>query len=186
MTVSRPAVVEYAEALFGAASGRGELERVREDLNGLVRLAAEEPLFVRSLDSPLFPRKPKLELLAAVTEGMSPLVVNLMPILSRRIRTRLLPEIARLFSHMADLCCGVLTAEVVSAIPLSGSLETRLGEALRSRFGRAVRVEKKVDPSVVGGLLVRIAGRRMDATVRGGLERIRRTMLERKDSVVQG
>lgn len=168
----------YAEALFDAASARNEQMRIREEMDQIVEIATGVPQFLRALDSPMLLRAQKVDILNSVLgDAFSPLVTNLLLMLGRRMKARLVPDIRKSYSRMADACCGLIAAEVTTAVEIPAGLEALLKESLEKRFGRGVRIDKRIDPSVVGGILVSAGGTRMDATIRGGFERIRRALL---------
>jgi F-type H+-transporting ATPase subunit delta len=168
----------WAGALFEAATARGEQVRVQEELDGAARLVSELPLLHKALESPLLTRGQKAEVVeTAFGDGLSPLVCNLLALLGRRMKIRLLPSIERTYSHLVDECCGLVTAEVVTAVGIPERLLDPLREALERRLVKSVRIQAKVDPSIVGGILVTAGGWRLDGTIRGELEGIREALL---------
>jgi F-type H+-transporting ATPase subunit delta len=173
----------WAEALFHAASARGEQSRIQEELNRIVDLAPEVPQFLKAIDSPMLLRDQKMEVLRTVLgEGFSPLIINLLALLGRRMKARLLPDIARAYSHLADECCGIITAEVTTAVGIPEDLKAPLQKALESRLGIGISLQARIDPAIVGGILVTAGGRRIDATIHGGFERLRRALLDEPPS----
>ncbi len=175
-----PAAVRvYAEALLAVSEERGETERTEEAIEEVLAAARQAPELLRALDFPGYSPEARAGIVQEVFgDRLPPLVLNLLDLLGRRRRIRLLPDIHRLYSRLAARCCGLLPAEVTTAVPLEQDQADALAAALRGLLGRSVRLDLKVDPSIVAGAIVSVAGTRYDASAGGRLESIRRAMTE--------
>lgn len=99
-------------------------------------------------------------------------------LLTKKQRERVLPEVIGEFAALRDQKVGVVGAEVRTAVPISAAQETELGAGLSRSTGKTVRLRTTVDPSIRGGLVVRIGDTVVDASVRRQLERLREQFLE--------
>jgi len=100
-------------------------------------------------------------------------VLNLVRLLDQRGRLTLLPAIAAELTRLLDAMRGVVAATVTSAAPLEKDEIAEIAARLESMTGQTVKLDTAVDPSLIGGLTVRVGDRMIDASVRGRLERLR-------------
>ncbi|GIW20542.1 MAG: hypothetical protein KatS3mg065_0838 [Chloroflexota bacterium] len=120
--------------------------------------------------------KPEVEAEAVrrqVAERVGRQVARLVALLVERRRVDTLPRVAEAFRQLLLARRGIVEAEVVSAAPLTAAEATALRERLEGLVGRSVELRTRVDPGLLGGLMVRIGDRLYDASVRGRLERLR-------------
>ncbi len=172
MSGGRAVAQRYARALLGAA-GPGALE-VRDELRAFVPLVEGHRELRRVLLDPALGAEPRRRVLAAVAEraDASPLLRRLLDLVAARDRVSLLPDLCEAYAELANQAHGVVSAEVVSAVPLPESQRQGLATALGSR----VELRCHEDPSLVGGLLVRVDGTTYDGSVRTRLAALRRRL----------
>jgi len=170
--VPRALARRYARALLEAA-GPGGLA-LRDELRAFVPLVEGHRELRRALLDPALGSEPRRRVLAAVAEraGASPLLRRLLDLLATRDRVSLLPELVEAYAEVANAAHGILSAEVVSAVPLAGAPQQRLATAL----GGEVELRCRVDPVLVGGVLVRVGGTTYDGSVRTRLAALRRRL----------
>ena len=163
----------YAEAVLEIARRDGTLDAWHDDLR-LVAGVASDPEVARVVDNPTEPVVARREVLETLLGGRaSRLSLNLVLLLAARGRIALLPAIAAEYKRLLDRERGVVPALVTSAMPLEPADITAVTDHLRSLTGRTVEVEARLDPTLVGGLTVRVGDQLIDASVRGRLERLR-------------
>lgn len=158
----------YAAALFELAEERREIETVERDLGALDAATTESADFRRLLTNPLVDRQAATAGAAAVAGalGLGALVANFLGVLARNRRlAQLAPSIAA-FRRMAANWRGETQAEVTSARPLAPDQLDQMRQKLRARVGREVAVVERVDPAILGGLVVRIGSQMIDGSVR--------------------
>jgi F-type H+-transporting ATPase subunit delta len=172
----RPLARRYARALLDVARGAGEALAVRDELRALVPAITGHESLWRALVHPGVSAEAKGRALAAVaqTAGASAVVRRLFALLGARDRVALLPEVAEAYADAANAAQGVVAAEAVSAVPLSGE-ERR---ALEAALGGAVELRARVDPDLLGGLLVSVGGTTYDGSVRARLAALGRRLAE--------
>ena len=172
--------IRYAKAVFQLAVERDELEVWLEDLTQLADSVTDEE-FIRVLSAPRVPSSQKEGVIREALGSMvSPLALNLMFLLTSRGATHSLPEIADRYQEMLDAHRGVERAEVVSAVPLSDAQRDGVADMLARTSGREIRLTARVDPEILGGMVIRVGDRVMDGSARTRLESMRRDMAPRR------
>lgn len=172
-TISLAAARRYARALFDVALQGQEEGALRAELARVARAVAEHRELQGLLTSPAFKLERKRRLLEAVFPKASPLLRRLLALLAERDRLELLPAIARGYTRLLLEHQGTTPAEVVTAQALDADQRARLEAALRAAVGRSVELETHVEEELLGGVLVKIAGRHYDGSVRGRLTALR-------------
>jgi F-type H+-transporting ATPase subunit delta len=174
------AVSTYADALFGAARERGELQEVLEELKefaGVLRENDELKLFYYGGQ---VPERQKRRVIDSLTEGMRPSTTNFLKVLSDNGRAELFEDVIRRYEDLVKAHLGRVEVEVTTAVELSEEELARVRERLgRSFEGREVVLQTGVDPDLLGGAVFRFGGRMVDGSLRGRLVSLREGMLER-------
>jgi F-type H+-transporting ATPase subunit delta len=166
----------YARALFEAARDEGRLEPVREQLEQIVTAASEVPEMRELLRNPQLDPRTRAAALEDVLSGGDELLRNFLLLLADKGRIAALEEIAQEFERLVSEEEGVLTAELTTAVELSDDDERRLLEQIEEASGRKVEATRQVDPALIGGIVLQVGSHRLDASVRGRLERLRRSL----------
>jgi F-type H+-transporting ATPase subunit delta len=167
----------YAGALFAAARRLGKTEQVAADLHSLVEARRDSPALRRVLESPLIPSDRKREMMQRSLAGMEDLTRAFVDLLIGKRRADVLPAIREEYRRCADEAEGVSRAYVTVAAPITDAELAELSAALAARCGRRVDLEVRVEPAVLGGVMVRIGDTVWDGSVRGALETIKEEML---------
>ena len=159
----------YARALLQAAGG--EALALRDALRVFGPLVEDHRELRRALLDPALGSEPRRRLLGAIAEraGASPLLRRLLDLLAERDRVSLLPDVIEAYAELANAAHGVVSAEAVSAVPLPEVQRQSLAAALGGR----VELRCRVDPNLVGGVLVRLGGTTYDGSVRTRLATLR-------------
>lgn len=171
----------YASALHSLASERRQTDIVRSALANFTRLLDESDDLRRLVRSPAFSAADQLKALGAVLAqaGITGLAADFLKLLATKRRLFAVADIIRDFNKLDDAEKGVTRAQVTVAEPLSDTQAQALREALRAvAGGQTVEVETKVDPSIIGGLVVKLGSRMMDNSLRTKLAAIRTRMKE--------
>lgn len=168
----------YATALYELADEQKALDGVAGDLRTLRGLIDESADLRRMIRSPVLSRAEQGKAIAALAEaaGLQLLVRNILGLLAKNRRLFVLPEVIEAF--LAELASrrGEVTAQVVSAQPLSDAQRQSLDERLRRAVGGKVAIETRVDPSLLGGLIVKLGSRMVDASLSSKLQRLQLAM----------
>ncbi len=167
----------YARALFEAAQEKGRLEPVRDQLEQVVTAAAEVPELRELLRNPQLDPRARAAALEDVLAGGDELLRNFLLVLVDKGRIGALELIAQEFERLVAEAEGVLSAELTTAIELSDDDERRLLKQIEDASGRKVEATRQVDPELIGGIVLQVGSHRLDASVRGRLDRLRRTLV---------
>ncbi len=170
----------YASALFELALDGKSLESVEADLGRFSDLLTESEDLHRLVNSPVFSADDQYRAVTAVLEaaGIGGLVANLVKVAAQNRRLFAVPGIISAFSRLAARHRGEVAAEVTSAEPLSEAHITALKNALRKSLDKDVALETKVDPDLIGGLILRVGSRMIDGSLRTKLSSLKLAMKE--------
>ena len=168
----------YASALFELASEAGFVSAVEGDLETLSEALRESPELRALIRNPEVSR----EALGRVFVGLgaqlnlSDLTRNFLGVLAQNRRVAELPAMIRAFRSIAAAQRGEVTAEVASAHPLSDEQLATLETKLRAREGRTVKLKTRVEPELLGGLVVTVGSKRIDSSIRSRLNSLAQAM----------
>ncbi len=164
----------YARALLDVALQGGDPQALRAELAEAASLWQGSRELQQAFEHPAIPAERKKKVAAALFGGKgSSLLLRFLDLLLERGRMRILPQISAAYAVLHDAHRGVVAAEAVSATPLTGAEESALLTALRARTGRQVELRSRIDPALLGGLLVNMEGRTYDGSVRTRLSALR-------------
>ncbi len=167
----------YATALYQAAEEEGRLDQVRRDLEEFVKAMESSPDLRQFLVAEEVSDVRKTQVLLELTEGGDQLVRNLLRLLVDKTRESELAGVYRAFVGLVEQAQGLVHVEVVSAVPLSASMQEALRAKIESSLHKTVELTLTVDKEILGGLRLRIGDRVADASVRHRLERLRALLI---------
>jgi F-type H+-transporting ATPase subunit delta len=165
----------YAQAVFGIAREKNELDRWQSDLRKIAALAEDAELMA-VLESPKIHFEDKAKLLAKGLGDINPLALNLVYLLVSRGRAGMAADIADEYQRLLDSYRGIEQAEVITAVPLDDGDRERLEERLEEMVGKKVVLKAQVDPGVLGGVVARIGGRLLDGSTRSKLLALKKAL----------
>jgi len=166
----------YAQAIFEIALAANELDRWQSDLREIARLVKDAEIKA-FLENPKLHFREKARLLSERLEDLNPLALNLIMLLVNRGRLHLVADIAEQYHRRLDSHRGVEHADIVTAVPLAKDDETKLAERLGRIIGKKVLVEPEVDPTLIGGVVVRVGGKLLDGSTRAKLEALKKDLI---------
>ncbi|MBN2971318.1 F0F1 ATP synthase subunit delta [Roseomonas aeriglobus] len=168
----------YATALFELAESGKQIDAVEASLGTVKQALAESADFAALTTNPIIARGAAGKAIAAVaaTLGLDPTTTKFLGVLAENRRLRELPAIIRAYRALAARHRGETTAEVTSAHPLTDGQVADLKQALRTRVGRDVSVDLSVDPSLLGGLVVKIGSQMIDSSIKTRLNTLAHAM----------
>ena len=174
--IARP----YASALFDLAQSENQLASVETSLSDVSRLIGESADFARFLRSPVITADDKAQALNSVLarSNTNPLVANFLRLVAKNGRLFALDAIIVGFRELAAKARGEVTADVTSAAPLTGEQVNSLSETLRARIGKTVTLNQFVDPSLIGGLQVKVGSQMIDSSLKTKLAAMKIAMKE--------
>ncbi len=170
----------YATALFELASEAGSVDQTGTDLASIGQMLDTSPDLTRLVRSPVFSSDEQWQALSAVLDkaGISGLVVNFVGLVSKNRRLFALRDMITAYAKLVAHAKGEVAAEVTSAEKLSAAQVKKLKAALKEQVGRDVQMEEKVDPDILGGLIVKVGSRMVDSSLRTKLNSLKTRMKE--------
>lgn len=170
----------YATALFDLAAGEKQIDQTMAALDQVAAMIDSSPDLARLIKSPVVARDEQAKALAAVLARaqIGGLAAKLVGLTARNRRLFQLPEIIRGFRVLVSHHKGEVAAEVTSAKPLAAAQVDAVRSSLAKVAGREVRLSTKVDPAILGGLIVRLGSTMVDSSLRTKLFNLQNAMKE--------
>jgi F-type H+-transporting ATPase subunit delta len=169
----------YAEALFGAAKDAGRLAPVHEALSDFAAAAASSPELRSVLRNPQLESHAKAGILKDLAGDSEPLFTNFLQVTAEKGRAGEIEDIAKEFEQLMAAEEKRLTVELTTARDLTDGEADAILKEIEQAAGRKVDATRKVDPDLVGGIVLQVGTLRVDASVRGRLERLRHELVKR-------
>jgi F-type H+-transporting ATPase subunit delta len=170
----------YASALFDLATEAKAVDAVSADLASFDALIAESPDLLRLVKSPVFSSEEQEKAVTAILAkaGIGGVAANFIRLVARNRRLFAIRDMARVYKALVARARGEASAEVTVAQELSAEHLAALKAALKASTGKDVSLDVTVDPSLIGGLTVKIGSRMIDASLKTKLQSIKIAMKE--------
>ena len=168
----------YAEALFGAAKDEGRLQQVHEAFADFAAAMAESPELRAVLRNPQIESSAKSAILADLAGGDEPLFTHFLQVVAEKGRAGELEDIAKEFERLMAREERRLTVELTTARELTDAEAEAILKQIEEAAGRKVEATRSVDHDLVGGIVLQAGTLRVDASVRGRLERLRQELVK--------
>ena len=169
----------YARALYEAAQEEGRVEQVQRDLGEFADAVEASPELTAFLANPQVDPAAKVGVLGELSEGSDELVHNFLRLIAAKGRAGQIPGIRDEFQALVDRAQGRVAVELTTAFELSDDEAASIVAQIEQSSGRKVEATRKVDPELVGGMILQAGSLRVDASVRGRLERLRHELATR-------
>jgi F-type H+-transporting ATPase subunit delta len=167
----------YAQAAFELALAKGNLESWQQGLGRLAELIRDEEILT-VMENPKGPFEAKKEIVKERMGEVDPLALNLAFLLVSKDGLRLAADIEKQFRLLMEAHQGIDRAEITTAVPLTEGEKTLISRRLSEKVGRKVLLDTRVDPSVIGGLVIRIGDTLVDGSIRQNLDTLQKALLE--------
>jgi F-type H+-transporting ATPase subunit delta len=169
----------YARALFEAAKDEGRVDQVRDELATFVEAVDDVPELRSLIRNPELDPLTKAATLDAVLEGADELIRNFVRVVTEKGRAGQLDEIAREYEALVAADEKILTVELTTAYELSDAEAASIVKKIEQSAGRTVEATRSVDPTLIGGIVLQVGSHRLDASVKGRLNRLRHELVTR-------
>jgi F-type H+-transporting ATPase subunit delta len=170
----------YGASVLALANQAGQADDVLAELDDLAREVTEHPDFAVFLSSPLIERRAREQVLEKALRGRaSDLLVDAVQVLNRRGRVGLIPQVAAAYRDCLREQRGEIDATVVTATPLTPASRKELTAALERFSGKRPALLERVDPTVLGGIIVEIEGKKIDTSLATQLRNFGTALAER-------
>jgi len=168
----------YANAVFELARDQKAVDAVSSDLAGLRRAVETSPDLARLVRSPVFSAEDHAKALKAILEkmGVHPLTIKFVLLLAQKRRLFVLNQIITAYESLVAKSRGETEAEVTSARHLKDDEIAELKAVLKSKLGKEPRLHSRIDPTLLGGLIIKVGSRMIDSSLRTKLDGLRSAM----------
>lgn len=167
--------IRYAQALFGLALERSEVETARKDMNLIENICNQNPDLIVMLNSPVISSDKKISVMHLLFSGkIGKMAMGFVDIIIRKRREAHLNHIARKFEDLYLEYKNIQKAVVTSAIPLSENLRQSIKKILEEQTKGTIIITEVVDPEVIGGLIVKVGNQLYDDSIRQKLVDLRK------------
>lgn len=163
----------YARALLDVALQKGGADALAAELSTVAGTLESQPELRRVLMHPALSSEKKAKVATQVFKSVAPLLSKLIGLLVERDRVALLSAIRDAYTDLWNEQRGVVAAEAISAAPLLDAQQKALAAAAKKLAGREVTLKSSVDPSLLGGVVLRMNGRTYDGSLRAQLRALR-------------
>ncbi len=176
--INRKIAEPYAEALMAVAEEQNAVEAIAADVAVIAEATAQVGELAQLLASPIMPPRIKKQVLQRVFPSLHPLMRNFLSLLVDRGRIPFVLDICKQWQMLLRQKRNIALAEVTSAIPLNDSQKEQLRQKLLAlTSAKDVELELSVDPSLIGGVAIKIGSQIVDASIRGQLRRLASRLL---------
>jgi F-type H+-transporting ATPase subunit delta len=168
----------YASALFDLARDQRQIDTVGRSLDALGQALLDSKDFAELITSPLVSREEAGKAFAALAPqlGLDAITTSLLGVLAKNGRKNELRPVIRAFRRLSAEHRGETTADVITARPLNDDQVAALKQQLQVRAGRNVNIDSQVDPTILGGIIVKLGSQQIDASIRTKLNRLAQAM----------
>ena len=170
------AAIRYAKAILNLSLDLEKADIVNDDMQLIASSIEENNELQLLLDSPVIRAEAKKSTLVAIFDKkIDNTSVSLINLLVENKRLPLLPEVAKQYTILYDQHKGSQVAEVTTAIPLTADLEEKALAKIKEITGKKVSLENIIDPTIIGGFILRVGDKQFDASILGKMNNLRRT-----------
>ncbi len=177
----------YSRALLSLAEEQAQADEVLEELRWLDEYAASDESFGRFVSSPMIDEDARAQSLEKMFRArLSDVLVDALQVINRKGRMALLPAIVEAYRQDHRDARGSVDVHVTTAMPLDESVRQRLSDAAAGYSGRQPILHEIVDPSLIGGIVLRIGDEKVDASVKNEVHRYQKMLLDLAAREIQG
>jgi F-type H+-transporting ATPase subunit delta len=164
----------YARALFQVALEQGKLDELREQLAQFADALDQNRELAVFFFSPYFSTTEKIAALGGLLDGADEALLNFLALLIENHRMPVIFRIRQEYERLWEEENKTLPVQITSAIALDEATTASLGKTIGERAGRTVTLAARVDPDILGGIIIRVGNSILDASIRNRLEQLRR------------
>lgn len=170
----------YAQSALSLAEQQGQSDEILEELAALAELMDRDPAFESFLGSPLVDTEERRAALDRIGRGqINEILLDTLQVMNNKGRSGLVRAFVEAYRQEYEELRGQVRVRVETAVPLTSALREQLRQAVSSYTGKTAKLEESVDPSLIGGLVVQVADRRIDTSVVKEIRGLGQRLLER-------
>ncbi len=167
----------YGNSLYALAAEEGIAEEIKAQLDVLSEIYSESGDFFSMLDAPQLQKEEKLKVADAVFDGCHPYIINTIKLLIENRNISAFGYLVKAYEKAYNKANGIEKATAVTAVPLDEGAKEALRQKLEKLTGKKIILNSKVDPSILGGVVIRADGMQIDGGVKGRLEEIKKEIV---------
>jgi len=168
----------YAKSLLDLSIEQNSVEKVNNDMVELSAVCVESKDFVNMLNNPVIHSSKKVEVFTALFNGkMEPISVDFLTLITKNNRANILPTIADSFIHLFKQHKGIVDVIITSAETLDAKTKATILEKVKSTVNGELSVVEKIDDSIIGGFIVNVEDKQIDASVASQLTNLKNILL---------
>lgn len=167
---------EYGKALFLLALEENKDEQIFEEVKSLSKIFKENNDYVIILDSPAVMLEEKLSLIDSSLKDCDEYVKNFVKMLCEKHSVFQFEDCVKAYSKEYDKHHNIIRSVVISAVKLSDTQLEKMKIALEKKSGKTVFLENEIDPSLIGGVVLRTEGKQFDGSIKGRLDSMKRSI----------
>jgi len=169
----------YAKSFIDLTMEQGVLEKAYADMKQIVSICKTNHEFVTFLKSPIIKTDKKLAVLKEIFEGkLDKVTATYINLITSKKREMYLPDIAAEFIHQYNIKKQILKAVVTSANGIDEITRKKIMELVKEKNTSEVIIEEKIDKNIIGGFIIRVGDKQVDASIAGKLNNLRRAFKE--------
>ncbi len=169
--------VSYARALFLAARDQEVLDKTRYDAELLLEITTDSAEVRQLLESPVINSSKKLQVFHSLFSGrVGNLTLEFLKLVTENRREEYIPGMCRHFINLYKQERGILQANIATAVPLSERTREEVISIVREAFKAKIELNEQVNENLIGGFVIRVEDRQLDASVRGKLRKIKKEL----------
>lgn len=172
---------EYGKALFLLTEETRTTKTVAEELLEVKKLLCENPRYIKLLDTPALAKEEKLALVDRAFASLDGNLLNFLKILCEKHAVYQLPRVADVYAALYDEARGIERVEAVTAVAMTEKQLSALANKLAALTGKSIVIRNTIDPTILGGVVLRYAGTQLDGSLRARLESFEKSL---KDLVI--
>ncbi|KGG80674.1 F0F1 ATP synthase subunit delta [Caloranaerobacter azorensis] len=167
----------YAQALFEVAEEVDKIQQFKEELNSIYKIFDKEREFKIIFEHPKLSKDEKKDIINSVFKGkVAQEILNLIYIVIDKGRERYLMDIIEEYIRLSNEKQGIIEAQAITAVPLNEEEKLKLQNKLSEKLGKNVILKNIVDTDIIGGVLVKIQDKIIDASIKGQLDKIQKSL----------
>lgn len=166
----------YAKSLMEIALEKGNLDQVVNDMNYLNETQSANKELVSLFNSPIVDSAKKIAVFKEVFAQFESITMDFVVMVTEKKRENFLPEIAKSFDAQVKEYKGIHTVELVSAVSLDDSTKRTILAKVEASVNGTLEVTETIDPSIIGGFIVKMGDRRIDASISSQLNKLKQSL----------
>lgn len=176
--VSNKSSIRYAKALLELATEKNCIDAVEKDLTQFLKSIQQSNDLRIFIDSPVIRNDKKVKVFDLVFTDFNPMTIQFFRLVTKNGREHLLADIAKQFDQLLKIKRGIITGTLTSAKPLEAKTKAAILDKIKGSFDGKLELEEAVNESLIGGFVIRIGDKQLDASVQSSLSKLKQNLVK--------